>query len=975
MAGLSQALEAYGALPSQVLELTRESARALRYVDLVRAPPAGGAPAVVEVQGRAHAYVFDGRAQPADDVRVASWIRRIAFRGDTDWVGVLRPGRLDIYRASLDGQDRPVPADVEQGPLLLPWLDFGARPARAPRHVRVALLELLSQSIEQTKALKLSANDALSAVGRALFWRFLIDRGLLAGLEPASVCPGAESWAECISTKKAALATFRWLDVTFNGGLLPLETAPSSWSAEVFRGPIGNIAHAASATGQLGLRLPSAWRDVDFAEVPVGLLSEVYEAFAHTEDLASARAESVFYTPRVIAELVVDETLASLEDVARPRVLDPAAGAGVFLVAAFRALVARQWSREGRAPSRAAIRRIMNEQLVGYDINPAALRLAELALYLTAIELDPERRPRPLGLLHFEPLAGRVLVHKAGGAGLGSLGPVDAGASGKFDAVIGNPPWTAGTNREAKSTWLEASRRVVIERLGPERAREFAFPDMNPDLPFVYRAMEWAKPGGCISLVTHARWLFSQTEPGKRARKDLLESVHVTGVLNGAALRETSVWPNVRHAFAVLFARNEIPPSGAAFMFVSPELDHSPARRQTQLRIDWRDAQDIGVLEVIERPWALKSRYVGTPFDDQVLRHLQAGDVTLGAYLAELGVALVNGYQVGGASGAQKSAKALRGLADLKGVKAGYFVDADSLPRFTRPTLLWPRRRENYLGPLLLVHESMTVGDQPRASVCRADVAYDERFDGVSFAGVADGLEIARYLQLVLQSSLTRHALFLLDAQCGVEREVVHKETFAALPIRTWASLSRPQRQRALALSTRLEEAGGGLQHEIDAFVFDVFGLSNVHRDAVRDTLETSFPNAEARKRALSPTTSAERQRFEAVCAASLDGLLAASGARAAVHERPCHAGRWRVLQVDVWPIGVGPPEPVDVDVAQLLRAADGAAVSLVTVVVDATRTLVAVLDSYRYWTPTRARMLAALVASLDGRAPEATDG
>lgn len=118
MAGLSQALEAYGALTSQLLELTRESARALRYVDLVRTPPAGGAPAVVEVRGRAHAYVFDGRAQPADDVRVASWIRRIAVRGDTEWVGVLRPGRLDIYRASLDGQDRPVPADVEQRPLL-----------------------------------------------------------------------------------------------------------------------------------------------------------------------------------------------------------------------------------------------------------------------------------------------------------------------------------------------------------------------------------------------------------------------------------------------------------------------------------------------------------------------------------------------------------------------------------------------------------------------------------------------------------------------------------------------------------------------------------------------------------------------------------------------------------------------------------------------------------------------------------------
>lgn len=961
-------LEEYGALPTQVVSLTVESSRTLRYVDLVRTPPEGGAPVVVELDRRPHVYVFDGRLDPPSDERLSIWIRRIAFRGDADWLGVLRPGRLDMYRASLGGQGSPTVArDVESGPLMLPALDFHTRPKRASHHVRVALLKLLNESIRQTKQLGLSANDALSAVGRALFWRFLIDRGLLAGLDPNSVCPGARNWPECITSKKAALSTFAWLHETFNGGLLPVETEPAKWPAEVFRGPVGNIAHAAKPNGQLLLDLPSSWREVDFAQVPVGLLSEVYEAFAHGEDQKRARAESVFYTPRGIAELVVDETMASLENIEEPRVLDPAAGAGVFLVASFRALVAREWARQGRAPSRATIRRILNRQIVGYDINEPALRLAELALYLTAIELDPESRPRPLGLLHFQPLRGSVLIHKEGGPTAGSLSPVEPDAAGQFDVVVGNPPWTAAADAaRSKSLWVNASRRVVTERLGPARARLFDLPDMNPDLPFVYRAMEWAKPGGCISLVTHARWLFGQTEQTKDARRDLLQSVNVTGVLNGAALRKTSVWPNVSHAFCVLFARNELPPPGAAFLFVSPELDNTPDGRQTQFRIDWRDAQDISVEEVLERPWALKVRYAGTPFDEQVLAAVQQKGISLKDYLLELDRKLLNGYQVGGKTGRQRSAEELYGLPDLRGSKPGFFVSTKRLPRFERPTLLFPRIRANYRAPLLIVHESMTVGEQARASVSLRDVVYDERFDGVSFSGVAEGAEIARYLQIVLQSSLTRHSLFLRDAQFGVEREVVHKETLESLPVRPWRSLSASERRQALSLSERLERGSTGLQVEIDEFVFSLFGLSDVHRDAVRDTLETTFPTTDSKQRALLRTTNENRLRFVDVCRDALQGLVEASRLRAEVRELPSDTGRWRMLQVDVWPSNMPAPSRAEFSARTILEAADGASASLVTIRVDPERTLVAILDSYRYWTPTRARLLADLASGID---------
>ena len=45
------------------------------------------------------------------------------------------------------------------------------------------------------------------------------------------------------------------------------------------------------------------------------------------------------------------------------------------------------------------LRRILYKQMVGFDINEAALRFSALGLYLLLIELDPD--PRPVDKLRF----------------------------------------------------------------------------------------------------------------------------------------------------------------------------------------------------------------------------------------------------------------------------------------------------------------------------------------------------------------------------------------------------------------------------------------------------------------------------------------------------------------------------------------------------------------------------------------------
>jgi hypothetical protein len=118
-----------------------------------------------------------------------------------------------------------------------------------------------------------------------------------------------------------------------------------------------------------------------------------------------------FYTPQPLAEYLVRRTLAPLTREATPngilelRIVDPAMGSGAFLVAACRYLAkayeAALIRSGGCHPSdigeaeHAAIRRTIAERcLYGVDLNPMAVQLARLSLWLATLAAD-----RPLTFL------------------------------------------------------------------------------------------------------------------------------------------------------------------------------------------------------------------------------------------------------------------------------------------------------------------------------------------------------------------------------------------------------------------------------------------------------------------------------------------------------------------------------------------------------------------------------------------------
>jgi Eco57I restriction-modification methylase len=136
-----------------------------------------------------------------------------------------------------------------------------------------------------------------------------------------------------------------------------------------------------------------------------------------------------FYTPQPIADYLVRRTLEPLvrdvgpDRILQLRIVDPAMGSGAFLVSACRYLAGAYEAALLRAgachPSdlddadRALFRRLVAERcLYGVDLNPMAVQLARLSLWLATLAAD-----RPLSFLDHRLQVGDSLL----GAWLGSL--------------------------------------------------------------------------------------------------------------------------------------------------------------------------------------------------------------------------------------------------------------------------------------------------------------------------------------------------------------------------------------------------------------------------------------------------------------------------------------------------------------------------------------------------------------------------
>ena len=1005
--------ETFGIPEGMLLRLDEDAGhRQLQYLDLIPGSWSIGAvellpDAVLETNGRAVVYLIaDSPARNLTGNQTALHLLRetLACRGDARYLGVIKPGVLDVY--PLGFFDKRTPGEARQinldgGSALHDFITgrTDVQSATDKTWLDAYLLELLRSTAKSLKALGgLNDGQVLSLVGRGLFARFIADRRIITDADAGSISGHAGSLDGLFGSSAAAATTFAWLDKTFNGNLLPLLSGdahtPDAYGAffaefgdrcaQAICDQLGNIM-ARAAHGQR----PLPWQRIQFAHVPADTLSQVYEHFAHEYWREFAAETSIHYTPRHIAQMLVDAAFTGLrmDDVSHAHVLDPAAGAGVFLVLAFKRLIAERWRATGKRPTRRTIRAILNHQLCGLDINAEALKFAALSLYLTALELDP--RPTPLSELKFDRLDetgtlvdishdGLVQVGKKSPKTiqLGSLAPaLTLPGKRRFDIVVGNPPWTRLGQTAARP--LSDLVRGIARRQGvaEEAAATLQVDGGIPDIPFVWRALEWARPGCLIALAPHDLYLLFQHDALADLRQALLQCLEVTGILNGSAVRKTQVWPTVTVPFCLLVARNEKPKRDSAFYYLSPELEPT-LNREGRMRLDPHAAIPVAQSVAQRSPHLFKILFRGTPLDHSIFEKIAGHRYAqpLREYWRALGLKNGIGFQVASQAKAPAHLEKMKVL-DQEDI-AGFEIDVDRLRDFDLLGVHRSREEGIYRGPLFLMRESPKFERIQRGGLlCLGDLAYCRSYTGYSAAGHPFGTELVRYLQLLSYSDVFLYDILMTSSKFGVERDSMLKEDVDGFPIIAFESLTPAQRQAVKALSARLI-AGESPWDDIDAFFMSLYGLTAADGQAIRDTLAMALPFTEAIAHAEHPVDAAMVAAFAAEIARIVEPFAQTRGHACVAGPEPAlDRENWRFIRIE-FRRQVGSYAAIDLAATDLARAlADRfwAAQIRVHPATDAGTLIIGQLTENRYWTKTRARILA--LDLLDGGLSGYCDG
>lgn len=1048
-------LNRYGAADGTVKILdAKDDASLLRYVDLLpesamrkglRAMPMPTG--VLEHDDRPLMYLYRANAlamAPDDSANVvAEIIRGLACRSEGDYLAIVLPGELVVYPiALLTSAPKPESfrADSDRAPYLISDLATG-RTSRSlkqqvanTRSLHALLFELITsvaQALRDCKALsiKRERDEVLPLVGRAVFARFLIDRGII----NAKTFPDLHSLGitpeDAFSTAELAARTCDWLDDKFNGDLLPLlfdvpRPKYADYLAFFSRDSVteGRVLHQITnvmyraPNGRLSLSL--SWQGVDFAHVPTGLLSEVYEEYAHLFYSDDALRESVRYTPRHIAEFTVAHAFAGLPTKGRDqaRVLDPAAGAGIFLVLALQRLVAEKWKATGQRPDTQGIRDILNGQIRGYDINHSALTLAALSLYLTALELDPD--PFPPEKLRFDRLLDNVLRNvRAVGEEypharlvLGSLGdpgnpkPEEPG----FDIVTGNPPWTSfaawGDRKYNFNHYVrDMMRRVLSERRSANDeiqriAQSYEHNDLLPDTAFMWRAIEWARDDGVIAFIVAGRLLFKRGDVAGRVRKSLFKSMQVTGILNGALLM--SLWPKINQPFCIFFARNRVPAANDRFTLVTPVLDLGPAG-QFRMRIDSEARQPIELRAAIDRPFLFKVLTRGGRLDVDIVQRIQAlaqpdpvdqpeVDQNL-ALTARLPVVqsiaaywsewtkqkkrFGQGYIPAGAKTNKQSTETHRRMSELLRRKALSLtsddlfnehgalrielrIDYQKLDRFAPLKLYRLAEPDIFNPPLVLISEGFgesPMGIRARLYLGKTPLVFRRNFYGFSCAGHPKAEQLAKYLFCVINSDLFGYYTLQASAKFGVERRTLLIEDIEEFPI--LHPLTNKQFDEIEHVADGMNIRDPSSWHAMNRCVNKLYGLTAADEQVMRDTLDTTMPYKTAQFKARSPAQPLELEAFRVRLEGLLQPFFEPEGGNISVTPHKVPVDGWVAFDIstDVR------PSNADVDRITLIstKLANDESASRLFLEIGEGILRVAIRNQYRYLTLSRARLCA----------------
>lgn len=276
-----------------------------------------------------------------------------------------------------------------------------------------------------------------------------------------------------IWSARAVMSVFNVVDAAINGSVFTLSATQQA------RIPDGlcHLIHRVIRRGEV-LQADSSqpsFFNVSFNVLRTETISAIYERFVSIEDADRKRDEGVFYTPPHLADHVLDRVDAVSPITNKSRLIDPAAGSGIFLVGAYRRLMERHAPADGWHPRHINLAKsLLLEIIHGVEKHPQAANVCRFSLYLTLLDYvgrdSIEKLIEASGQSKFLPdLTANIRSADAFAT---------EQASTKYTHVIGNPPWAATggqKDRTNRNTGKQGESSAIANFVNELKAAKIAF--------------------------------------------------------------------------------------------------------------------------------------------------------------------------------------------------------------------------------------------------------------------------------------------------------------------------------------------------------------------------------------------------------------------------------------------------------------------------------------------------------------------
>lgn len=602
----------------------------------------------------------------------------------------------------------------------------------------------------------------------------------------------------------------------------------------------------------------------DFSVIPIETVSAIYERFLKPSD----REQGAFYTPRFLAELVLDIALSNQSSLLGLRFLDPACGSGIFLVGLFNRL-AEEWRRENpqaRNDQRAReLLRLMQESLFGVDLNPTACRIAAFSLYLAYLdqltprdiqELQAKGNVLPRLVIHVDQI-GESLESSKGGILCGDffddtpLYPTDV------DVVVGNPPWGSIVDKETGvARWC--------------KQQELEVPNKQIAAAFMWKVAQHISDSGQICLLLPHGILFNHNPTAINFQKDFIEQHSLDLVLNLTDY-QSFLFSQARHPALVLQYGKQKPERTHAVKYWTPKADWKVTRAEV-ITISEYDRTNLPIsliltdLEQEDAPQIWKRATWATPRDRRLLDRLndlpRLRDYVRGVREKNTTKTwiIAEGFQPIGQNDDPEKAVVLK-------LPSNLFIEASS-PNLNLFLLesdctklesseVTVRGRSN--KAIDIFHPPHVLVAKGFSSIAFSDfpVAFRHALRGIS--GPVEDRNLLIFLTAYLRSSLAQYFLFHTSSNWGVSRNEVHVRELLRLPF-----LLPSETIDAIRAEQIVEEVANKVmsatqvakdpwvdrdnlvedtQSQIEPLIFEYFDILPSERILIEDTIDVSIPS------------------------------------------------------------------------------------------------------------------------------------